>query len=155
MWIRKTPSRLKMELNSDSEKEFRLRISPLRPLLVVFGAAGLYGLGRLAGITTRNNGGWINPVPLTDWLPTIFQALPAFIISALIGSALVYVYQLVYGPILSEKRGDVLLCTRCFEARNKQAGTVCICGGTCEPIEDWNWVDDAAVVDDAGAIKSG
>ncbi len=154
MWIRKTPSRLKKELKSESEQRFRLRINPLRPFLAALGAASLYGLSRLAGGTTRDNGGWIDPVPLKDWLPTIFQALPAFMFFVLVGTALVYGYQLVYGPILSEKRGEVLLCTRCFEARNKQAGKVCTCGGACEPIEDWKWVDDAAVAHDAVEIKT-
>lgn len=154
MWIRKSPLELNSELKNEAAKQFKSRRNPLRPFVVVFAASSLLFLGRLAGCTSRNEGGWINPVPLKDWLPTIFQALPAFMFFVLVGTALVYGYQLVYGPILSEKRGEVLLCTRCFEARKKQAGKVCTCGGACEPIEDWKWVDDAAVVHDAGEIKT-
>lgn len=154
MWIRKTPSRRKQELQNELAQEFRLRVSPLRPFLVVFATMSLCFLGRMAGLTTRDQGGWIDPVPFDQWLPAIVRALPAFLLSLLTVTALVYAYQLVYGPILSETRGEVLLCSNCFAARNVRTGPGCTCGGACEPIEDWHWVDEAAAGGDHDAINS-
>jgi len=140
MWVRKSQS----ELKRDDTKWFFQRFNPLRPLGLTFLFCSLFALGRMAGFRGIMTGRCVDPLPLKEWFPAIIEGFPTFILIVLVISVLAYFLQVFFGPIVFERKGATLICTKCFQPRAIGEGATCKCGGSCEPIEKWNWVDDRA-----------